>query len=227
MPKDLYQITPTAAENIGITGVWVTLQRLLHLQGQAIHPATHIGRACGQPDAHAGDAAPSRSRLRRGDASDRSGSGRSHVGAPSPGCARNPASYARRRSPTISLRGLASPSVATNVAASCLLPVIPRSKSTPHYKDKAVITVGIRKVRQKILISCGSKFANERFSHRLRQHDSWDDARPVGWPSHSLVVVWKPMPYKVHESRRHKFPKARYRVTNWPSTMLHWCGGEA
>src|SRR5271165_5237809 len=24
------------------------------------------------------------------------------------------------------------------------------------------------------------------------------------------------MPYKVHENRRHKFPKARYRVTNWP-----------
>src|SRR5208282_6008709 len=25
------------------------------------------------------------------------------------------------------------------------------------------------------------------------------------------------MPYKFHESRRHKFPKARYRVTNWPA----------
>jgi Transposase DDE domain len=24
------------------------------------------------------------------------------------------------------------------------------------------------------------------------------------------------MPYRFHESRRHKFPKARYRVTNWP-----------
>jgi len=24
------------------------------------------------------------------------------------------------------------------------------------------------------------------------------------------------MPHKFHESRRHKFPKARYRVTNWP-----------
>ena len=24
------------------------------------------------------------------------------------------------------------------------------------------------------------------------------------------------MPYKFHESRRYKFPKARYRVTNWP-----------
>src|ERR1700675_839046 len=24
------------------------------------------------------------------------------------------------------------------------------------------------------------------------------------------------MPYKFNESRRHKFPEARYRVTNWP-----------
>ena len=24
------------------------------------------------------------------------------------------------------------------------------------------------------------------------------------------------MPYKLNESRRHKIPKARYRVTNWP-----------
>jgi hypothetical protein len=24
------------------------------------------------------------------------------------------------------------------------------------------------------------------------------------------------MPYKFNESRRHKIPKARYRVTNWP-----------
>jgi hypothetical protein len=27
---------------------------------------------------------------------------------------------------------------------------------------------------------------------------------------------WEPMPYKFNESRRHKIPKARYRVTNWP-----------
>src|SRR5689334_25173485 len=26
----------------------------------------------------------------------------------------------------------------------------------------------------------------------------------------------RPMPYKFNESRRHKIPKARYRVTNWP-----------
>src|ERR1700684_150736 len=28
--------------------------------------------------------------------------------------------------------------------------------------------------------------------------------------------MWKRMPYKFNESRRHKIPKARYRVTNWP-----------
>ncbi len=67
-----------------------------------------------------------------------------------PGCtdspttlARNRASCARRRSPTISIRGLASPSVAATLAASCLLPIIPRSKSSRHYSDKAVVTVGI------------------------------------------------------------------------------------
>src|ERR1700678_3967060 len=32
------------------------------------------------------------------------------------------------------------------------------------------------------------------------------------WPS-PLV---RSMPYKFNESRRHKIPKARYRVTNWP-----------
>ncbi len=69
-----------------------------------------------------------------------------------PGCtdspttlARNRASCARRRSPTISIRGLASPSVAATLAASCLLPIIPRSKSSRHYSDKAVVTVGIRR----------------------------------------------------------------------------------
>ncbi len=52
MPKNLYQITPTTPENIRIAGVRVALQGLLYLQGKAIHPATHIGPACGQPDAH-------------------------------------------------------------------------------------------------------------------------------------------------------------------------------
>jgi transposase len=28
--------------------------------------------------------------------------------------------------------------------------------------------------------------------------------------------MWSPMPYKFNESRRHRIPTARYRVTNWP-----------
>ena len=31
-----------------------------------------------------------------------------------------------------------------------------------------------------------------------------------------MLVVSKPMPYKFNESRCHKIPTARYRVTNWP-----------
>ena len=26
----------------------------------------------------------------------------------------------------------------------------------------------------------------------------------------------EPMPYKLNQPRRHKFPTAKYRVTNWP-----------
>src|SRR5215208_5085536 len=33
--------------------------------------------------------------------------------------------------------------------------------------------------------------------------------RPRPW-------LWKLMPYKFNQARRHKIPKARYRVTNWP-----------
>jgi Transposase DDE domain len=31
-----------------------------------------------------------------------------------------------------------------------------------------------------------------------------------------MLSVWKAMPYKFNESRRHKIPKARYHVSNWP-----------
>jgi hypothetical protein len=37
----------------------------------------------------------------------------------------------------------------------------------------------------------------------------------------------RPMPYKFNETRRHKIPKAKYRVTNWPNTTPHWSGVEA
>src|SRR6202021_137893 len=42
------------------------------------------------------------------------------------------------------------------------------------------------------------------------------------WPGRRIDSVvrrfWavEPMPYKFNEGRRHKIPKARYRVTNWP-----------
>ena len=41
-------------------------------------------------------------------------------------------------------------------------------------------------------------------------------ARSVGSPRRSMLRFGKPMPYRFDESRRHKFPTARYRVTNWP-----------
>src|SRR6201996_8249575 len=31
-----------------------------------------------------------------------------------------------------------------------------------------------------------------------------------------MLATVEPMPFKFNESRRHKIPKARYRVTNWP-----------
>ena len=31
-----------------------------------------------------------------------------------------------------------------------------------------------------------------------------------------MLQFGEPMPYKFNEGRRHKFPRARYRVTNWP-----------
>jgi hypothetical protein len=47
-----------------------------------------------------------------------------------------------------------------------------------------------------------------------------------GWHGHPLdhrmgcvfcrSWYWKPMPYTFNESRRHKIPGAKYRVTNWP-----------
>jgi hypothetical protein len=42
------------------------------------------------------------------------------------------------------------------------------------------------------------------------------DGRIVGQAARPRWSLWKPMPYKFNESRRHKIPKARYRLTNWP-----------
>src|SRR5690348_15446352 len=39
----------------------------------------------------------------------------------------------------------------------------------------------------------------------------------VGWSALARAPSFgRPMPYKFNETRRHKIPKARYRVANWP-----------
>src|ERR1700687_6140774 len=53
VPKDLQQIPSAPPEDVKITGMRVTLQRFLNLQRKAIHAATHIGVARGDPYAHA------------------------------------------------------------------------------------------------------------------------------------------------------------------------------
>ena len=53
----------------------------------------------------------------------------------------------------------------------------------------------------------------------------WVVSRTDGWrcccPDGRVVPISpafvEPMPYKFNERRRHKIPKARYRVTNWPA----------
>ena len=39
------------------------------------------------------------------------------------------------------------------------------------------------------------------------------DGSGVSWRD---AQRWESMPHKFNESRRHKIPTARYRVTNWP-----------
>jgi hypothetical protein len=39
------------------------------------------------------------------------------------------------------------------------------------------------------------------------------DGSGVSWRD---AQRWESMPYKFNDSRRHKIPRARYRVTNWP-----------
>ena len=52
MPDNLDQIAAAAAEDIKIAGMRIPAQRLLNLQSEALHPATHIGPADRQPDPH-------------------------------------------------------------------------------------------------------------------------------------------------------------------------------
>ena len=49
MPKNFYQITAPPTKNIQITGVRVTLQYLLHLQSEPVHPTAHVRNTARQP----------------------------------------------------------------------------------------------------------------------------------------------------------------------------------
>src|SRR5215469_1638137 len=49
MPKDLDQITASAAEHKQITGMGIALQPFLHLQSQPVHAAPHVGVPSGDP----------------------------------------------------------------------------------------------------------------------------------------------------------------------------------
>jgi hypothetical protein len=52
VPKNLDEIATAAAKGEKIAGVWIALQRLLHLQGKTIHAAAHVGMAGRDPHAH-------------------------------------------------------------------------------------------------------------------------------------------------------------------------------
>ena len=49
MPQNLQQIAAASPEHIKIACMRVALQRLLHLECQAVHAATHVRVAVGQP----------------------------------------------------------------------------------------------------------------------------------------------------------------------------------
>nr|CAJ30156.1 hypothetical protein mgI544 [Magnetospirillum gryphiswaldense MSR-1] len=51
MPDDLDHVAPAPPEDEKITSMGIALQRLLHLQRQAVHAAPHVGAAHCQPDA--------------------------------------------------------------------------------------------------------------------------------------------------------------------------------
>src|SRR5258708_6117939 len=49
MPENLDQLSVLAAEHIEIAAVRIALERFLHLQGQRVHAAAHVGAARGNP----------------------------------------------------------------------------------------------------------------------------------------------------------------------------------
>jgi hypothetical protein len=52
MPKNLQQVAAFPAKDIKITGMRIAPQRLLNLQGETVHPASHVRRTGRQPDAN-------------------------------------------------------------------------------------------------------------------------------------------------------------------------------
>src|ERR1700760_460787 len=52
MPKNFQQVTAFPAEDVEIARMWIAVQRLLNLQGEAVHPTAHVCRAGGQPNAN-------------------------------------------------------------------------------------------------------------------------------------------------------------------------------
>jgi hypothetical protein len=50
MPENLDQISSFASEDEDVTTVGIAVQRLLHLKGQPVHAAPHVGMAGRQPD---------------------------------------------------------------------------------------------------------------------------------------------------------------------------------
>jgi hypothetical protein len=53
VPDDFDQVAAAAAENVEIAGMRIAPERLLHLQSQAVHAATHVRMTHRQPDADA------------------------------------------------------------------------------------------------------------------------------------------------------------------------------
>jgi len=53
MPKNFYQIAAAASKDVEIAGVRITLQRLLHLEGEPIHATAHVGMTGRNPHAYA------------------------------------------------------------------------------------------------------------------------------------------------------------------------------
>jgi hypothetical protein len=52
MPKHFHKIAPAAISSCSAAGVRIALQRMLHLKGEAIHAAAHVGMACRNPHPH-------------------------------------------------------------------------------------------------------------------------------------------------------------------------------